>query len=107
MTRFFTKTYPEAMVIVFLNRKIPVIGDNFRIKQEYKEGKYIMDVSLLKEILTMFDEYINKAWIGVIENKFANIGEIKGLEESGEKIKVFSMKELKEAVKKEKILEAA
>jgi len=43
----------------------------------------------------------------VIENKFANIGEIKGLEESSEKIKVFSMKELKEAVKKEKILEAA
>ena len=107
LTRFFTKTYPEAMVIVFLSRKIPVIGDNFRIKQEYKEGKYIMDVSLLKEILTMFDEYINKAWIGVIENKFANIEEIKELEESSEKIKVFSMKELKEAVKKEKILEAA
>ncbi|MEM2705660.1 MAG: type I-B CRISPR-associated protein Cas7/Cst2/DevR, partial [Thermoplasmata archaeon] len=60
LTRFFTKAYPEAIIIVFLNKKIPIIGDNFRVKQEYKDGKYVLDTALLKEVLDTFDQYINK-----------------------------------------------
>jgi CRISPR-associated protein Cst2 len=101
LSRFFTKTYPEVIVVVFLNRKIPVIGDNLRIKQEYKEGKYILDTALIKEIYETFSEYINKMYIGIIKEKFANINEIENLE--NEKIKVLSLRDLKDALAKEKI----
>ncbi|MGC9123559.1 MAG: type I-B CRISPR-associated protein Cas7/Cst2/DevR [Thermoplasmata archaeon] len=101
LSRFFTKTYPEVMVVVFLNRKIPVIGDNLRIKQEYKEGKYILDTALIKEIYETFSEYINKMYIGIIKEKFANINEIENLE--NEKIKVLSLMDLKDTLAKEKI----
>jgi CRISPR-associated protein Cst2 len=101
LSRFFTKTYPEVIVVVFLNRKIPVIGDNLRIKQEYKEGKYILDTALIKEIYETFSEYINKMYIGIIKEKFANINEIENLE--NEKIKVLSLRDLKDTLAKEKI----
>lgn len=102
LTRFFTKAYPEAMAVVFLNRKIPVIGDNFRIKQEYKDGKYLMDTALLKEVLGTFDEYINKAYIGVFKEKFDNLEDIKAL--SNEKITIVSLKELRDNLMRENIL---
>mgnify|MGYP005835708927 CR=1 FL=1 len=102
LTRFFTKSYPEAMIVVMLNRKIPVIGDNFRIKQEYKDGKYVMDVPLIKEVLGTFDEYINRTYIGVLKEKFANIEEIEAIANS--KTQVLSLKNLKEVLIKEKLL---
>lgn len=102
LTRFFTKAYPEAIVVVFLNRKIPVVGDNFRIKQEYKDGKYFMDAALLKEVLETFDEYINKVYIGILKEKFENLKDIEAL--GNKKITVLSLKELKDNLAKETIL---
>ena len=103
LTRFFTKVYPEAAVVVFLNRKIPVIGDNFRVLRKYSEdGKYYLDTALLKEVLETFDEYINKAYIGVIKNKFANINDIEALRNG--KIEVMSLKELREKIAQKNII---
>ena len=102
LTRFFTKAYPEAMTVVFLNRKIPVIGDNFRIKHEYKDGKYIMDIAMLKEVIQTFDDYINKVYLGILEEKFDNLKDIKAL--GSKKITVLSLKELKDRLAKEDIL---
>lgn len=102
LSRFFTKTYPEAIIVTFLNRKIPIVGDNFRIKQKYDDGKYRMDCSLVEEVLETFDEYLNKAYIGILESKFANLEEIKGL--SNDKIQILPLKELKEKIKEENIL---
>lgn len=102
LSRFFTKMYPEAMIIVFLNRKIPIVGDNFRLKQEYKNGNYVMDVELLKETLETFDEYINNVYIGILENKFANIDQIKEL--SNKKVEITSLKELKQKIQNETLL---
>ncbi|WXG44482.1 MAG: type I-B CRISPR-associated protein Cas7/Cst2/DevR [Promethearchaeati archaeon SRVP18_Atabeyarchaeia-1] len=102
LSRFFTKAYPEAVVVVLLNRKIPVVGDNFRIKQEYKDEKYVMNTALLKEVLSTFDEYINKAYIGVLKEKFENLKEIEAL--GSKKITVVSLKELKDNLMREKVL---
>ena len=102
LSRFFTKAYPEAMIVVFLNRKIPVIGDNFRIKQEYINGKYLMDTNLLKEVLETFDSYINKAYIGVFKEKFENLKDIEAI--GNNKVIVVSLKELKEKLMSEPLL---
>lgn len=102
LSRFFTKMYPEAMIIVFLNRKIPIVGDNFRLKQEYQNGNYVLDTELLKETLETFDEYINNVYIGIFENKFANIDQIKEL--NNEKIQIVPLKELKQKIQEENIL---
>ncbi|MFN4111888.1 MAG: hypothetical protein ACK4G1_06395, partial [Ignavibacteria bacterium] len=40
------------------------------------DGKYLMDTALLKEVLETFDEYINKAYIGVLKEKFENLKDI-------------------------------
>ncbi|MEM3455857.1 MAG: type I-B CRISPR-associated protein Cas7/Cst2/DevR [Candidatus Micrarchaeia archaeon] len=103
LTRFFTKAYPEAIIVVFLNKKIPVIGDNFRVKQEYKDGKYVLDTALLKEVLDTFDQYINKVYLGVLKEKF-EMKNIEALKDGNEKIHVFSLKELGEKLEQEQIL---
>jgi hypothetical protein len=89
------------MVLVFLNRKIPVIGDNLRFKQDYVDGKYILDTKLLKEVYETFSEYINKIYIGILKEKFANLGDIESMQ--NEKIIVFSIKDLKDTIAKERI----
>jgi len=101
LSRFFTKAYPEIMVLVFLNRKIPVIGDNLRFKQDYVDGKYILDTKLLKEVYETFSEYINKIYIGILKEKFANLDNIESMQ--NEKIIVFSIKDLKDTIAKERI----
>lgn len=102
LSRFLTKVYPEAVVAIFLNRKIPVVGDNLRLRQETKEGKYFMDVPLLSEVLKTFEEYIDRVYIGILENKFANLDEIKSL--ANDKIRVMPLRELREALKRQPIL---
>ncbi|MBS7609306.1 type I-B CRISPR-associated protein Cas7/Cst2/DevR [Candidatus Bathyarchaeota archaeon] len=102
LSRFFTKVYPEAVVVVFLKRKIPIVGDNLRLRQETKDGKYFMDVPLLSEVLKTFEEYIDCVYIGILENKFANLDEIKSL--ANDKIHVMSLRELKEALKGQPIV---
>ena len=102
LSRLLTKSYPEAIIIVALNRKLPVVGDNFKLKQEYKEGKYLLDVPLLREILLTFDEFINKVYIGVLKEKFANYEEIETLKNN--KIEVMPIDELKEKLNSEKLL---
>ena len=102
LSRFFTKAYPEAMVVIFLNKKIPVVGDNFRVKQEYRGGKYVMDTALLKEVLLTFNEHINKVYIGLLKEKFDNVAEIEKL--GNDKITVVSLKDLNEKLMKEEIL---
>jgi len=104
LSRFLTKVYPEAMLVVALNRKIPVVGDNFRLKQEYVNGKYVLDVKLLKEVLITFDEYINWVYLGLLKEKFANLDEISALVNENPKVKVFSMAELKEELQKTSLL---
>lgn len=104
LSRFLTKAYPEAMLVLALSRKIPVVGDNFRVKQEYVNGKYVLDVKLLKEVLRTFDEHINWVYLGLLKEKFANLDEISALVSENPKVKVFSMAELKEELQKTSLL---
>ena len=101
LSRFFTKAYPEIILLVFLNRKIPVIGDNLRVKQDYVDGKYTLDTKLIKEVYETFSEYINKIYIGILKEKFANLDDIENLQ--NEKITVLSLKDLKDKLAKERI----
>lgn len=77
LSRHFTKVYPEAIVAVLLNRKIPVIGDAFRVKQGYVDGKVVVDTEALKERYTVFEEYIESMYIGCFTSTVANLDELK------------------------------
>jgi len=99
LSRCFTKAYPEIMVLVFLNKKIPVVGDNLRVKAEYsKSGKYILDVPLLAEVLNTFSDYIEKVYIALLKEKFENLSEIEKMRTEQNKlngkIEVISLSEL-------------
>lgn len=96
LSRMFTKIYPEILVILFLNKKIPVIGDNLRIKQGYENGKYNLDTDLLKEVLVMFDDNIIKGYIVIIKEKFNNLNEIHSISDNNKKIQIVPMNEFKE-----------
>lgn len=96
LSRMFTKAYPEIVVLLFLNKKIPVIGDNLRIKPGYENGKYTLDIQLLKEVLMMFDENIIKGYIAIIKEKFHNLDEIIEILKDNKKIQIINMNELKE-----------
>lgn len=97
--RFFTKVYPEAAVVLFLNRKIPVIGDNLRITEK-KENTYYIDGKLLNNVLNVFDSFIVKGYIGILGGKF----DIVNFTEN-EKIKKLELKELLTTLEKEKYIE--
>ncbi|CEG12246.1 DevR family CRISPR-associated autoregulator [groundwater metagenome] len=97
-TRFLTKVYPEVAVVLFLNKKIPVIGDNLRITEK-KENKYLIDAELLNNVFNVFDSFIEKGHIGILGGKFA-IGK-----EINEKVKVLELKELWNVLEQEKYVE--
>lgn len=98
-TRFLTKVYPEAVVVLFLNKKIPVIGDNLRVTGK-RGNEYLMDTGLLNNVFNVFDGFIEKGYVGTLSGKFA-IGE----EKINEKIKVLGLKELWSELEKEKYVQ--
>lgn len=98
-TRFLTKVYPEAVVVLFLNRKIPVIGDNLRVTEK-KENKYVIDAELLNNVFNVFDGSIVKGYVGILGGKFDINKEI-----TNAKINVLELKELWNALEQEKYVE--
>jgi CRISPR-associated protein Cst2 len=101
MSRFFTKVSPEAAILVLLNKKIPVVGENFRVLQNYTNQKFTLDVSLLKGVIRTFDELIEKVYVGILNEKFSNNDEVQSLKSS--KVDVVSLQELISGVEKLKI----
>jgi len=99
-TRFLTKVYPEAVVMLFLNKKIPVIGDNLRVTGK-KDNKYLIDDDLLKNILNVFDSFIVKGYIGILGGKF----DINKENITNKKINVLELKELWDNLEKERYIE--
>lgn len=99
-TRFLTKVYPEAAVVLFLNKKIPVIGDNLRVTDK-KENKYFIDAKLLNNVFNVFNEFIVKGYVGFLEGKF----DINKEEINNAKIEILELKRLWNALEKEKYVE--
>jgi len=99
-TRFLTKVYPEAVAVLFLNKKIPVIGDNLRVTGK-KDNKYLIDDELLKNILNVFDSFIIKGYIGILGGKF----DINKENIINKKINVLELKELWDILEKERYIE--
>ncbi|OQX19807.1 MAG: type I-B CRISPR-associated protein Cas7/Cst2/DevR [Candidatus Altiarchaeales archaeon A3] len=99
-TRFLTKVYPEAVVVLFLNKKIPVIGDNLRITEK-KENKYLIDAKLLNNVLNVFEDSVVNGYIGILGGKF----DINKEEVTNAKIKVLELKELWNALEQKKYIE--
>lgn len=98
LSRFFTKVYPEAIVLVYLKRKIPVIGEAFRVLPGYREGKRMsIDINALRERYTTFEDYIDKMFVGLFESSFADIDELKASFKDT-KCSIMSMKELRNEV---------
>ncbi len=99
-TRFLTKVYPEAVIVLFLNKKIPVIGDNLRVTDK-KENKYFIDAKLLNNVLNVFDGSIVNGYVGILGGKF----DINKEEVTNAKIKVLELKELWNALEQKKYVE--
>ncbi|MDV3103743.1 type I-B CRISPR-associated protein Cas7/Cst2/DevR [Thermococcus waiotapuensis] len=98
LSNFFTKVYPEVMVVALLKRKIPVIGDALRVKQGYVDGKLVLDVARLKETVETFGDSIEKLYIGLFESRFANVDELREAFRGVENVEVLGMKELREKI---------
>ncbi|WP_010478262.1 type I-B CRISPR-associated protein Cas7/Cst2/DevR [Thermococcus zilligii] len=98
LSNFFTKVYPEVMVVALLKRKIPVIGDALRVKQGYVDGKLVLDVERLKETVETFGDSIEKLYIGLFESRFANVEELREAFRGVENVEVLGMKELREKI---------
>ena len=99
LSNFFTKVYPEVMIVALLKRKIPVIGDALKVEQGYVDGKLVLDVKRLKETVDTFGDNIEKLYIGLFESRFANVDELKKAFEGMGNVEVLSMKELRERIK--------
>jgi CRISPR-associated protein Cst2 len=93
LSNFFTKTYPEVMVVAVLKRKTPIIGDKLAVSGKGQNGRYILDEKRLKEALETFEDNIEEVFIGGFETTIENWEEIKKLGNS--KIQVMPLKELK------------
>ncbi|WP_297480306.1 type I-B CRISPR-associated protein Cas7/Cst2/DevR [Thermococcus sp.] len=103
LSNFFTKVYPEVMVVATLKRKIPVIGDALKVKQGYVDGKLVLDVERLKETVETFSDNIEKLYIGLFESRFANVDELKKAFEGMENVEILTMRELRERIKEMKL----
>lgn len=78
LSRFFTKAYPEAVAVVILKRKIPVIGEGLRVLPGYRDGrKMSIDVGAIRERYDTFEDYIDSMLIGLFESSFANVDELR------------------------------
>jgi len=100
LSNFFTKAYPEVMVVALLRRKVPAVGDALSVKPGYSEGKLVLDVERLKEAVETFSDNIEKLYIGLFESRFANVEELKKAFEGMENVEILSMKELKDGINK-------
>ncbi|WP_461863425.1 type I-B CRISPR-associated protein Cas7/Cst2/DevR [Thermococcus sp.] len=100
LSNFFTKVYPEVVVIAILRHKIPVIGDALRVREGYINGKLVLDVERLRETVQTFEDNIEMLYIGLFESRFANSDEVRKAFESMGMVKVLTMKELKEELEK-------
>ncbi|HII61486.1 type I-B CRISPR-associated protein Cas7/Cst2/DevR [Pyrococcus horikoshii] len=98
LSNFFTKVYPEVMMLVKLKRKIPVVGDSLRVKEGYIDGKMIIDVERIREAIETFSDNVEEAYIGLFKSKFANVDELEGTFENLEKVRIVSMKELRKVI---------
>lgn len=98
LSNFFTKVYPEVMVVALLRRKIPAIGDALRVKEGYVDGKLVLDVERLKETVETFSDNIEKLYIGLFESRFANADELREAFKGVENVEVVSMRELKDRI---------
>ncbi|GAB6101735.1 type I-B CRISPR-associated protein Cas7/Cst2/DevR [Thermococcus sp.] len=99
LSNFFTKVYPEVMVVAMLRRKIPVIGDALRVREGYVDGKLVLDVERLRETVETFADNIERLYVGIFESRFANVEELRTAFEGMENVEVVSMKELRERIK--------
>ena len=100
LSNFFTKVYPEIMLVALLRRKIPVVGDSLRVKEGYVDGKLVLDVERLKETVETFADNIEKLYLGLFESRFANVDELKEAFNDMENVEILSMKALKEKINK-------
>lgn len=96
LSNYFTKTYPELIVIAILKRKLPIIGDKLTISGKAENEKYLIDKDRLNEALETFNENIEQVIIGGFETAFENWEAIKEL--SNVKIKVMSLKDAKTSI---------
>ncbi|NJE10539.1 type I-B CRISPR-associated protein Cas7/Cst2/DevR [Thermococcus sp. MAR1] len=100
LSNFFTKTYPEVMVVALLKRKVPVIGDALAVKPGYVDGKLVLDVDRLKETVETFEDNIGRLYIGIFESRFANVDELKKAFEGKDNVEIMSMRELRKRIDK-------
>ena len=103
LSNFFTKVYPEIMVVALLKHKIPVIGDALRVREGYVDGKLVLDVERLKETVETFGNNIEKLYIGLFESRFANVDELKNAFADIANAEILSMKELREKIENLKL----
>jgi len=100
LSNFFTKVYPEVMLVALLRRKIPVIGDALRVREGYVDGKLVLDVERLKETVETFADNIEKLYIGLFESRFANVEELREAFRDMENVEILSMKKLRDRINK-------
>jgi len=103
LSNYFTKAYPELIVVAVLKRKMPIIGDKLSITGKNEDGKYVVDVTRLKEALDTFDENVDEILIGGFKSVIGNWDKLKEL--SSDTTKVMSLKDLKTEIGKRTFIE--
>jgi len=103
LSNYFTKAYPELIVVATLKRKLPIIGDKLAVTGKNEDGKYIVDVARLKEAIDTFNENVDEILIGAFESVIGNWEELKGL--SSDTIKVMSLRDLKTEISNKNFIE--
>ena len=101
LSNYFTKTYPEILIIAILNRKLPIFGDKIRVDGKMQNGKYKLNVDSLKEILSTFDDCIEKIMIGGFQSTISNWGDIENIANSNQKVEVTTMENLMNEIENE------
>jgi CRISPR-associated protein Cst2 len=100
LSNYFTKAYPELIVVAVLKRKMPIIGDKLSVTGKNADGKYVVDVTRLKEAIDTFNENVDEILIGGFESVIENWVELTGL--STDTTKVMSLKDLKSEIRGKK-----
>lgn len=101
LSNYFTKTYPELVVVALLDRKLPVIGDKLTVNGKSEDG-YSLNIDRLKESIETFNDRISEILIGGFVSTIQNWEEVKKLAQDNKKVKVMTLKELIEEISKRK-----
>jgi CRISPR-associated protein Cst2 len=88
------------IVVAVLKRKMPIIGDKLSVTGKNADGKYVVDVTRLKEAIDTFNENVDEILIGGFESVIENWVELTGL--STDTTKVMSLKDLKSEIRGKK-----